>query len=117
MHLQVSVTGPRLSTNPAILQLSEVALKERNLMLVRRAWNIGVRSLDGEMVEDGSLVDGSFGLGNQLCSPHVAVPLGGGIDCDLGALRAARVTWVLVGGGEIDVAGGGAGSVDVVLVV
>lgn len=86
-------------------------------MLIRCTWDIGVRSLDGEMVEDGSLVDGGFGLGNQLCSPHVAVPLGGGINCDLGSLRATGVAWVLVGGGEVDVAGCSAGPVDVVLVV
>lgn len=79
-----------------------MALEKRNLVLVGGAGHVCAGALDGEVVEDGSLVDGGFGLGNQLCPPHVAVPLGRAVDGDLGALLAACVAGVLVVGREVD---------------
>jgi hypothetical protein len=45
------------------------------------------------------------------------VPLGCIIDCDLSSLLRAGVAWVLEVGREVDVFGGGAGSMNIVLVV
>lgn len=55
------------------------------------------------MVVDCSLVDGSFGLGDQLRPPHVAVPLGCAVDGDLGTLLATGIARVLVAWREIDI--------------
>lgn len=135
IHIQVGVAGARLAADPAILELGEVAFEERYLVLVGRARGVGVGALDGEVVEDGALVDGGFGLRNQFCPPHVAVPLCRVVDGDLGSLLAARVAGVLVVGREVDwvksirvsslvyrlekrtVSGGRPRAVDVVLVV
>ena len=73
-----------------------MALEETNLVFVRRTWDVGCRPLDREMVVDCALVDSSLRLGNQLCPPHVAVPLRRVIDRDLGTLLAASVSGVLV---------------------
>lgn len=133
-NLQVGVASSLLSANPAILELGEMALEKRNLVLVCGAGHVCAGAFDGKVVKDCSLVDGGFGLGNQLCAPHVAVPLCGVVDCDFGALLAAGVAGVLVVGREVHyvksvyvgivfdmclctVAGGWARSVNVVLVV
>jgi hypothetical protein len=50
-----------------------VALKKADLVFVCRAWDIGGTSLDREVVEDGALVDGCLGLGDELGAPHVLV--------------------------------------------
>jgi len=55
------------------------------------------------VVVDCALVDGSLGLGNQLRPPHVAVPLGGAVDGDLGTLLATSISRVLVAWGKVDV--------------
>ena len=105
---QVGVASARLSVDPSIFQLGEMALEETDLVFVRRTRNIGRRSLDRKMVVDRALVDSSFRLGNQLCPPHVAVPLRGVIDRDLSTLLAASVSGVLVVRRQVHVFGGSA---------
>ena len=73
-----------------------MALEETNLVFVRRTWDVGCRPLDREMVVDCALVDSSLRLRDELCPPHVAVPLGRVIDRDLSTLLAASVARVLV---------------------
>lgn len=101
-YLQVGVAGARLAADPAVLELGKVALEKGNLVLVGCARGVGVGTLDGKVVEDGSLVDGGFGLGNQFGPPHVAVPLCRVVDRDLDALLAAAVARVLIVWREID---------------
>ena len=117
LNSQIGVARARLSIHPSILQLREVALKEADLVFVRRTRYVGSRSLDREMVIHGALVDGGLGLGDQLRAPHVTVPFRRAIDRDLRALFAAGIADVLEVGREVDVFGDGARSVDVVLVV
>lgn len=69
--LQVGVRGAGLSVDPAVLQFGEVALEEANLVLVCSAGNVRGASLDREVVVNSALVDGSFGLWDELCAPHV----------------------------------------------
>lgn len=80
-----------------------MALEETDLVFVSRTWDVGRRPLDGVVVVDCSLVDGSFGLGNQLRPPHVAVPLGCAVDGDLGTLLATSIARVLVAWREVDI--------------
>ena len=114
--LQVSIGHALLAADPAILQLSEVAFKKANLMLVRRARHIRAAPLDAEMVVHSTAVDSGFGLRNQLGAPHIRVPFGGAVDCDFGAMLGVCVAWVLVRGGEVDVGCYGSRAVDIVLV-
>jgi hypothetical protein len=69
------------------------------------------------VVVHSALVDGSFGLRNELSAPHVAVPFRSAVDGDLGTLLGVGVGRVLEVGREVDVFVGRARSVDVVLVV
>jgi len=96
VNSQVGVASARLSVDPSVLQFREVALEETDLVFVRRTWNVGRRSLDREMVVYCALVDSSLRLGDELCPPHVAVPLGRVIDRDLSTLLAASVARVLI---------------------
>lgn len=94
--LQVGVGRARIATNPAILHLREMALKKANLMLVGRTGHIRAAPLHTEVVVHGARVNRRFGLRNQLCAPHVAVPFGGAVDCDSGTLLGVGVAGVLV---------------------
>ena len=114
--LQVRVAGSTLAIHPAVLQFREVALEEGDLVLVGCAGHIGGAALDAEVVVHLAAGDGGLGLGDELRTPHVAVPLCGVVDGDLGALLAACVRGVLVRWGEVDVVGYCAVAVDVVLV-
>ena len=96
VNSQVGVASARLSVDPTVFQFREMALEETDLVFVRRTWDVGCRPLDREMVVDCALVDSSLSLGDELCPPHVAVPLRCVIDCDLGTLLAASVSGVLV---------------------
>jgi hypothetical protein len=71
--LQVGVRSTGLAVDPSVLQLSEMALEEADLVLVRRTGDIRGASLDREVVVYGALVDGSLCLRNELSSPHVLV--------------------------------------------
>lgn len=86
-------------------------------MLVCCAGDVCGGALDGEVVEDCALVDGGFGLRDELSAPHVAVPFCRVVDSDFGALLAAGVAGVFVVGGEVDIARGWARAVDVILIV
>jgi hypothetical protein len=111
--LQVGVGRSRRT----ILQLSEVAFKESNLVLVGGSWGVLSCGLDGEVVVDLALVDGSLGLGDEFGAQHgLAVPLCGLVDGDLDTLLRRCVGGVLEGGTEVYVVGDGTGAVDVVLV-
>ena len=111
--LQVGVGRSRRT----VLQLSEVALKESNLVLVGGSWGVLSCGLDGEVVVDLALVDGSLGLGDEFGAQHgLAVPLCGLVDGDLDTLLRRCVGGVLEGGTEVYVVGDGTGAVDVVLV-
>lgn len=68
------------------------------------------------MVVNLSAVDGRLGLRDELCAPHVAVPLCGVVDGDLGTLLATGIRRVLVGGRKVDILCYGARTVYVVLV-
>lgn len=114
--LQVRVARSALAIDPAVLQFCEVALEERNLVLIGRAGHVGCAPLDAEVVVHLAAGDGSLGLRNELRTPHVAVPLCGVVDGDLGSLLAARIGRVLVGRREVDVVRYCAVPVDVVLV-
>lgn len=114
--LQVGVARSALAVDPAILELREVALEEGDLVLVGRAGHIGGAALDAEVVVYFSACDGGLGLGDELCAPHVAVPLCGVVDGDLDTLLAAGICGVLVRGREVDVFCYVAGAVDIVLV-
>jgi len=114
--LQVRVARALLAANPTVLELREVALKEANLMFIRGTWDISTTPLDAEVVVHGAAVDRRFGLRDQLGAPHVAVPFGGAVDGDLGALLGVCVAGVLVRGREVHVGCYGARAVDVVLV-
>jgi hypothetical protein len=72
--------------SPPILHLSEMAFREADMVLVRRAQDIRAASLDAEVVIHGAKVDRRFRLRNQLRAPHVAVSYGSALDCDFGAL-------------------------------
>lgn len=114
--LQVRVGSTLLAADPTVLQLREVALEEADLVFVRGAGYILSAPLDAEVVVYRSAVDCGLGLRNQLCAPHIAVPFGGAVDGDLGALLGVGVAGVLVRGREVDVGCYGTGAVDVVLV-
>lgn len=106
------VAGAGSATDPARLQLGEVALEEADLVLAVQARRVGGAALDAEMVVDLAAVDGRGGLRDQLGAAHVlAIPVSGAGQADLGALRGAAVGGVLVAGVEVDVFGDGAGSV------
>ena len=77
-------------------------LEEGDLVLVCCAGDVCGGALDGEVVEDCALVDGGFGLRDELSAPHVAVPFCRVVDSDFGALLAAGVAGVFVVGGEVD---------------
>lgn len=92
--LQVGVTA----TAGTVLQLSEVALEEGNLVLVRRGGLVGAGCLDREMVVKLALVDGLGGLRDELRPQHsLAIPLGSLINSDLDTLLRAGVGRVLIG--------------------
>lgn len=115
--LQVGVAGARLSVDPSVLQLCEMALEETDLVFVCRTRNIGSGPLDREVVIYSAFVDSSCGLRNELRPPHVAVPLGCIVDRNLGTLLTASVPGILVVWREVYVFGGSTRSVDVVLVI
>ena len=114
--LQVGVGRALIAADPAILQLSKMALEEADLMLVRRTGDICAAPLDAEVVVHCAAVDRSLGLWNQLGAPHIAVPFRGAVDGDFGALFGVRVAGVLVGWGQVHVRGYRTRAVDVVLV-
>lgn len=101
--LQVRVRDALLAANPAILQFREMALEERNLVLVRRRGDIRTAPLDAKMVVHRTLVNGRSGLRDQLRAPHVAVPFRGAVDGDAGALLGVGVAGVLVRGRQVHV--------------
>lgn len=96
--LQVRVRCALLAADPAVLELCEVALEESDLVFVCSTGHVGAAALDAEVVVHGAAIDGCFGLRDQLCAPHVAVPLGGAVDGDLGALFGGRIAGILIGG-------------------
>lgn len=102
MYLQVGVAGSRLAANPAVFQLGEMGLEEGDLVLVCCAGDVCGGALDGEVVEYCALVDGGFGLRDELGAPHVAVPFCGIVDGDFSALLAASIAGVFVVGREVD---------------
>lgn len=109
---QRRVAGSGRATDPARLQLGEMALEEADLVLAVQARGVGGATLDAEMVVDLAAVDGRGGLRDQLRAAHgLAIPVSGAGQADLGALRGAAVGGVLVAGVEVDVFGDGAGSV------
>lgn len=86
-------------------------------MLTIHARRIGPVAHHTEVVVDFALVDGRGGLRDQLDASHgLAIPVGGAIEGELGALLGDGVGRVLVGGGEGDVLVDSFGAVDVVLV-
>lgn len=101
--LQVCVACPLLPANPSILQLGEMAFKEANLMFIRRTRYIRAASLDTEMIVHRAGVDRSFGLRNELGTPHIRVPFGGAVDGDFGALLGVCVARIFVRGRQVDV--------------
>ena len=94
--LQVRVARALLAADPAVLELCEVALEEGDLVFVGGTGHVGATSLDAEVVVHSAAVDGCFGLRDQLGAPHVAVPFGGAVNGDLGALLGRRVAGILV---------------------
>lgn len=114
--LQVRVGSALLATDPAVLELCEVALEEADLVFVGGARHVGTAALDAEVVVYRAAVDCGLGLRDQFCAPHVAVPFGGAVDGDLGALLGVCVASVLVRWREVHVGCHWAGTVDVVLV-
>lgn len=53
---------------------------------------------DAEVIPDCYLIDCCRGLGDKLGSTHgLAIPEGGAVQGELGALGAACVCWILVG--------------------
>jgi len=121
MRLAIHVPPQRLiqrsllAVDEPILQFCEVALEEADLVLLVRGRRVGGRVLHAEVVEDLALIDRCLGLRDQLRAEHiVAVPDGAVVDGDLDALCTAAVCRVLVAGGEVDVVGHGACTVDVV---
>lgn len=115
--LQLQITRPTLARNPTILHLGKVALKEINLVLAIHAGRVGPIAHHAKVVIDLALVDGRGRLRDQLDASHVlAVPVGGAIEREFGALLGHGVGGVLVGGRQGDVLVDGFGAVDVVLV-
>jgi hypothetical protein len=114
--LQVRVGSALLAADPAVLELREVALEKADLVFVRGAGDVGAAAFDTEVVVHCAAVDCCFGLRDQLCAPHVAVPFGGAVDGDFGALLGVCVAGVLVRGRQVYVGCYGSRAVDVVLV-
>jgi hypothetical protein len=115
--LQVGIASPLFTIDPSVLQLREMAFEEADLVLIRGTGDIGGGSLDREVVVYSALVYGFFRLGNELCSPHIRVPLRSVVNGDLGTLLRAGIGGILEAGREVDVFGDCSGAVDVVLVV
>jgi hypothetical protein len=81
-----------------------MGLEEADLMFSVDGRGISHVVHDAEVIPDSSLVDCCSRLGNQFSSAHgLAIPEGGGIQGELGAMGAARVGGILVGGVEVDV--------------
>lgn len=115
--LQLQITRPTLPRNPAILHLREVALKEINLVLTIHTRRVGPIAHHAEMVVDFALIDSRGGLWDQLDASHgLAIPVGGAVEGEFGALLGDGVGGVFVGGGEGDVFVDGFGAVDIILV-
>ena len=114
--LQVGVARALLAADPAVLHLGEVALEEADLVLAVDAGRVGVLAHHAEVVVDLAAVDGRLGLRDELGAAHVlAVPEGGAVEREPGALLRGCVGRVLVVGREVDVAMDRARAVDVVL--
>ena len=62
--LQLGVAGARLATDPAGLELSEVALEEVDLVLAEQTWGVVLLAGDGEVIPHLALVDGRRRLRN-----------------------------------------------------
>jgi hypothetical protein len=109
---QQRVRSSRLSTDPAGLQLGEMALEEAYLMFAVDARRVGGSVHDAEMVVDLSRIDGGGRLGNQFCSTHVLpVPVGGAVEGELETRCTSAIGWVLVAGIESEVGSDGSASV------
>ena len=85
--LQVRVRRPALATQPPVLQLRKVALKETDLVLPVHARRVRVLPHDREVVPHFPLCDRGLGLRYELDAPHVLpVPEGRRVQGKLGAL-------------------------------
>ena len=115
--LQIRITRAALPANPAVLELGEMALEEADLVLAVDAGRVNVLAHDAKVVKHLARGNCRFRLRDQLDAPHVlAVPEGGAVERELGALLGDGVVGVLVRGGQLDVFVYCAGAVDVVLV-
>lgn len=102
--LQLGIARGRLARDPTVLHLGEMALKKVDLMLAEDTGRIGAVAHHAEVVVNLALVDGRRGLRDQLDAPHrLAVPVGGAVERELGALLGHGVGWVLVGRRQGDV--------------
>jgi hypothetical protein len=92
-----------VAVDPSVLHLSEVRLEEVDLVLVVGVWRVGAGLLHAEVVVERSGTEVGLGLGNELSTPHVGVPEGGGVNGDLGSLLGRTICRVLVVWREVDV--------------
>lgn len=90
-------------------------LKEVDLMLKVGVGSIGILAAHGEMVKEPARSQVGPGLGDQLRPPHVGVPESSRVNGNLDAVGVG-IRWVLVGLANRDIAAGGTGAVNVVLV-
>lgn len=113
---QLVVGLARGARDPAVLELGEVRLEEGDLVLAVDRGGVGLLALHGEVVVQRARGDGARVRhgGDQLGAAHVlSVPVGGGVEGDLGALGGTGPGGV---GREVEVLGGVGVTVDVPLV-
>jgi len=102
--LEIRIAGTLLAGDPAVLELSEMALEEADLVLVVGAGRVGVLAHDAKMIKDLAGGNGRLGLRDQLSAAHsLAVPEGCAVESELGALLRDCVVGVLEVCRQVDV--------------
>lgn len=111
------IAGTALPGNPSRLEFGEMGLEEADLVFSVDGRRVGSVVHDAEMIPHCAFVDCCSCLGDELGSTHgLAIPEGGAVQSELGALGATCIGGVLVRWREVDVGIYGSGSMDVVLV-